>query len=114
MTQDDLAGRLGVTRQAVSQLEQRESGGSVTLKALHEVARALGGELVYAIVPDRPITETLEQRAYRLARQMTASVRHTMRLEDQETDADLDEHTREIVRELLASPNRLWSVPDGE
>lgn len=112
MTQADLAARLGVTRQAIGQLEQRESGGSVTLKALQDAARALGGDLVYAIVPNRPISETLERRARDLARQMTASVQHTMRLEDQETDAASDEQTRSLARELLSKPHRLWSIPD--
>jgi predicted DNA-binding mobile mystery protein A len=114
MTQADLAQRMGVTRQAVSHLEQREVDGAVTLKALREAAQAMGGELVYAIVPQRSISETLEQRAYQVALQMTRAVRHTMRLEDQETEGDLDERTREIARRLLDSPNRLWAVPDAE
>lgn len=114
MTQADLAQRMGITRQAVSNLEQREVDGAVTLKGLREAARAMGGELVYAIVPERPISETLEQRAYRIARQMTRSVHHTMRLEDQETDVDLDARTREIARTLLETPSRLWAVPDAE
>jgi predicted DNA-binding mobile mystery protein A len=114
MTQADLAGRLGISRQAVTSLEQREGDGSVTLNALQQAARAMESELVYAIVPRQPIIETLEQRAYRVARAMTRSVHHTMRLEDQETDSDLEERTRELARELLASPNRLWSVPDAE
>jgi predicted DNA-binding mobile mystery protein A len=114
MSQADLGRRMGVTRQAIGQLERRESDGSATIKALEEAARALGGEFVYAIVPHRPLGRTLEERADRLARQMTASVRHTMRLEDQETDTDLEARTAEITAELLASPRRLWSLPDGE
>lgn len=114
MTQADLAQRMGITRQAVSHLEHREVDGSVTLGALRDAAHAMGGELVYAIVPRRPISETLEERAHRIARQMARSVHHTMRLEDQETDADLDERTREIARALLDSPSRLWAIPDAE
>lgn len=114
MTQEDLAARIGISRQAAGQLERRESDHSVTLKALEEAARALGGQLVYAIVPGRSISETLEERALRLARRMTASVQHTMRLEDQETDSDVDERTRELAKELLSSPERLWSLPDED
>lgn len=113
MTQSDLASRMSVTRQAIGQLERREADGTVTLSALRDAARALGGELVYAIVPEKPISETLHERANRLARRMTASVHHTMRLEDQETDADLDARTRELAKELLSNPRRLWSIPDG-
>jgi len=114
MSQADLARRMGISRQAVSQLEQRESDGSATLKALEQAAHALGGELVYAIVPRHSISETLEGRALRLASQMTGSVRHTMRLEDQAPDSDLDERTRALAKELLASPRQLWSSPHDE
>jgi predicted DNA-binding mobile mystery protein A len=110
MSQDDLARRMGISRQAVSQLEQREVDGAVTLKALKEAAQAMDSEVVYALVPRRGIAATLEARAQRLASRMTDSVRHTMRLEDQETESDLDERTRALAKELLASPGQLWSA----
>jgi predicted DNA-binding mobile mystery protein A len=113
MTQAHLARRIGVSRQAVSQLEQREVDGSVTLNALEQVAQALGGRLVYAIVPERSLTETLERRALEVAADLTNSVRHTMRLEDQEPGRDLEERTRDLANELLASPKRLWSNRGG-
>jgi len=113
MSQEDLAKRIGVSRQAVSQLEQRELDGSITLNALRQAAEALGGQLAYILVPDRPIAKTLGERAYRIARQMVTSVRHSMRLEDQETDSDLEQRARELAKELLASPHRLWSHPDA-
>ncbi len=111
MTQADLAERMEVSRQAVSQLEHREADGSITLNALQEAAEALGGRVAYVVIPDSPVSQTLEERAYRIARQMVTSVRHTMRLEDQETDSDVDERIREIAEDLLASPRRLWSYP---
>ncbi len=114
MNQADLARRMGLSRQAVGQLEQRESDGAATLKALAQAADALGGELVYAIVPRQSIGEILENRALRLASQMTGSVRHTMRLEDQAPDSDLDERARALASELLASPGQLWSSPHDE
>lgn len=114
MTQADLAQRLKVSRQAISQLEQREADGSITLKALREAAEALGGRVEYVVIPDQPVSQTLEERAYRIARQMVTSVRHSMRLEDQETDSNVEERIREIVEALLASPGQLWSHPDGE
>lgn len=110
MSQADLARRIGVSRQAVSQLEQREADGSVTLNALEQAAHALDSELVYVLVPRQSIGATLEARALRLARRMTSSVRHTMRLEDQEPESDLDERTSALAKELLASPGQLWSI----
>lgn len=114
MSQKDLARRVGVSQQAVSQLERREADGSVTLHALEKAAEALGGKLVYAIIPARPIEALIEARALHLARQMTSSVRHTMRLEDQEASADLDDRTRAFARELKASPEKLWASPLDE
>jgi len=109
MSQEDLGRRMGVSRQAVSQLEQREADGSVTLNALKEAAQALDCELAYVLVPRRGIGATLEARALRLASRMTGSVRHTMRLEDQEPESDLDERTRALAEELLTSPGQLWT-----
>lgn len=113
MPQAFLAKRLKVSRQAVSQLEKREVDGSITLKAMEQAAQALGGRLVYAVVPDSPLQSTLEDRALQIAARMTGSVRHTMKLEDQEPMTDLDQRTREVAEELLGSPARLWSMPDG-
>ena len=108
MTQAQLAERMGVSRQAISQLEARESEGSTSLQALEEAAQALGGKLVYGIVPNQALSETLRQRAEELATRWTSEVRHTMKLEDQEPETELDRPTRELVDELLASPSRLW------
>ena len=112
MTQSHLAARMAVSRQAISHLEKRESDGSVTLKGLEQAAVALGGRLVYAVVPDRPLADTLEQQALNVAAQMIGSVRHTMRLEDQEPSSDLDQRTKDLAQELLSSPARLWSMPN--
>ena len=97
MSQADLARRMGISRQAVSQLEQREAEGSVSLSALEQAAHALRSELVYVLVPRQSIGDTLESRAMSVARQMTHSVRHTMRLEDQEPESDLEERTRALA-----------------
>lgn len=113
MTQAHLATRMSVSRQAISQLEKREGDGSVTLRALEQAAEAFGGRLVYAILPARGLDETLEDQALLVASRMTGAVRHTMRLEDQEPTSDLDQRTRDLAQELLISPRRLWSIPDG-
>jgi len=113
MPQAHLANRMQVSRQAISQLEKREIDGSITLNAMEQAAHALGGRLVYAVVPERTLQSTLEDRALRIAARMTGSVRHTMKLEDQEPASDLDQRTREIAEELLGSQARLWSMPDG-
>lgn len=114
MTQENLAKRMGVSRQAIGQLEQREMDGSATLKALEQAAQALGGKLVYAIVPRTSINRTLEERALEIASRITGSARHTMRLEDQEPDSDLHHRTLELAKQLLDSPEELWVDQIGD
>ncbi len=113
MSQADLADRLGLSKQAIAQLEQRELDGSVTLRSLRRVAEALGARVEYVLIPDRPASAVLEERAHRIARQMVTSVQHSMRLEDQTTDSDVEQRVKEIMQDLLASPDRLWSLPDA-
>lgn len=110
MTQGELARRVGVSQQAISQLERREIDGSATLNALRDAASALDAVVVYAIVPRRSLQETLEDRAWRLAGRMTGSVRHSMRLEDQDPEVDTDARTRALAEELLEDPAQLWST----
>ncbi len=112
MPQSRLAHQLQVSRQAISQLEKREADGSITLTALEQAAEALGGRVIYAVVPDRPIQETLSRRALNLASRITGSVRHTMRLEDQEPGSDLDRRTLDLAEALAENPSRLWSTTD--
>jgi predicted DNA-binding mobile mystery protein A len=112
MPQSRLATQLHVSRQAISQLEKRESNGSITLSALEQAAEALGGRLVYAVVPDQSLQETLSDRALQLASRITGSVRHTMRLEDQEPGSDLVRRTRDLAETLTENPSRLWSTID--
>lgn len=110
MPQSYLAHQLHVSRQAISQLEKREADGSITLSALEQAAEALGGRLVYAVVPDQSLQETLSDRALQLAAQITGSVRHTMRLEDQDPGSDLDRRTGDLAETLAENPSRLWSA----
>jgi predicted DNA-binding mobile mystery protein A len=113
MPQARLAHQLHVSRQAISQLEKREADGSITLSALEQAAEALGGRVIYAVVPDRPLQEMLSRRALYLASRITGSVRHTMQLEAQDPGSDLDGRTRDLAEAMAENPSRLWSNTDG-
>jgi hypothetical protein len=69
--------------------------------------------LVYAIVPNRSLTETARARATAIADAHLARVHHTMRLEDQALQPDDLEHERErlIARILARGGSRLWDEP---
>ena len=110
MTSEQLAKRLGVTRQAVNDAERREGAGDMTLAQLRRFAAALESELVYAIVPRHSLEEVVDQRAEALARAEVAKVAHSMTLEAQGTDIALvPARVDHVKRQLLAERwSRLW------
>jgi hypothetical protein len=81
----------------------------VRLDTLRRAADALGCDLVYLLVPRRPLDAVVRDRARELARGQVAAVQQTMRLEGQATDqaADLED---QLTQRLLARGG-LWSRP---
>ena len=110
MTQAQFARRLGVSQPRIIELEQSEVGGSVTLNTLQRAAEALGCRLVYALIPEKPLAETVRERAEIISERQLKAVEQTMRLEDQsvkDTTAAKDLR-RQFMDELLRRPARLW------
>ncbi len=110
MRTGQMAKRMNVTQPRINELERAEVQGSITLGSLERAAQALGCRVVYVLVPERPLTETVKARAYALAEQKLASVEQTMRLEDQEVT---DKRQRQADLRLVADayikhPARLW------
>src|SRR5580693_10715340 len=87
MSAATLAARLGTTAGAVTRLEQSEAADRIQLDTLRRTADALGCDLVYLLVPRRPLTTVVRDRARELAHRQVAAVEQTMRLEDQATRA---------------------------
>jgi predicted DNA-binding mobile mystery protein A len=102
-----LAGRLGTTGGAVTRLEQSEAAGRIRLDTLRRAADALGCDLVYLLVPRRPLTAVVRDRARELARRQVAATEQTMRLEDQATGQASEMEER--LTEQLLERGGLWS-----
>lgn len=83
MSSGDLAVRMGVAQSTVIRLEASERAQTAQLSSLRSAAEALGCDLVYAVVPRRPLEETVLEQAHRRATKFLAPVQHTMLLEDQ-------------------------------
>jgi predicted DNA-binding mobile mystery protein A len=110
MTTQQLALRIGVSQPRITELEKAEVSGNISLKSLERTAEALGCRVVYALVPERPLAETVRAQAERAADRQLAIVSHTMQLEDQ---AVRDETVRKeqrarIIDRLMQKPARLW------
>ena len=110
MSTAQLAKRAGVRQPSIVALEQSEAKGTIELATLRRIAEALDCKLVYALVPNKPLEQTVRERAHLFARRRLEPIEHSMALEDQkvprkETEALIDE----ILRET--SPRRFWDEP---
>ncbi len=111
MTTGQLASRLGVTRQAVLDLERREVDGSTTLATLTRAANAMECDLLYAVVPRAPVRQMLLSRARAIAAKRLDRIAHSMHLEEQsvpseEYDHEVEDLAAQILRDF---PRDLWS-----
>jgi len=102
-----LAARLGTTAGAVTRLEQSEAADRIRLDTLRRAADALGCDLVYLLVPRRPLNAIVRDRAREVAHRQVSAVEQTMRLEDQATGR-AKEMEDQLVSQLLERGG-LWS-----
>jgi predicted DNA-binding mobile mystery protein A len=113
MTGADVAARSGVSRNAIYQAERNERDGVITLNQMHKLAEAMGGHLVYAIVPkERRVEEIIQAQAHRKAqaRIMRASEHITFEqksLTREQTKMLVANLTNELMRNM---PPDFWSV----
>jgi len=110
MTTAQFAKRLGAHQPRVIELERGEASGNITVRSLERAAEALGCRLVYALIPEEPLADTIRKRASLIADKQLASVQQTMRLEAQEvTDKRQQKNAHQkLVADLLRRPARLW------
>ena len=111
MTTAQLARRIGVSQPRAVAIEQAEKTGSITLDSLERAARALDCELVYALVPRKPLEVLMEDRASKLAERRLMSTAHSMALENQSVDAaDEQEQIKQLTKRLIEKPgSALWN-----
>ena len=111
MSMQQLGSKLNVSKQGILDIEKREKDGSITIKSLKEIARALDMQLVYGFVPnDGSLDALIEKRAAELATKIVLRTSNTMKLEDQgntnkRIEKAIKEKTEEIKNEM---PKILW------
>jgi predicted DNA-binding mobile mystery protein A len=111
MSLQQLGNKISVSKQAVLDMEKREKEGSVTIKSLKEIARAMDMELVYGFVPkDGSLDALIEKKATELATQIVMRTANTMKLEDQANskkriETAIRERSSAIINEM---PKILW------
>jgi predicted DNA-binding mobile mystery protein A len=109
MTGVALSKRLGVTPASVSDLENSEKIGTITLNSLRKVAAAMECDLVYAIVPRTTLDDILKKRADEKARSMLGRIGHSMKLEGQSVElSQVHQQVEALAQSLLENPKVLW------
>lgn len=100
----------GISSVTLTKSERSEAEDRISLAQLRKLAAALDCELVYGLVPKKPLHEMIEDRAELLAKQEVLGVAHSMSLEDQRaSDAFIQRQIDERRKELLdGSWTRLW------
>lgn len=110
MSQDQLARRMGLTRQAVALTEASELDHSTTLARLERAAQELGCELRYVLVPEAPLESMIADQALRRAAKKLERINQSQALEASAISADsLSSTVADLAREMeLNRAADLW------
>ena len=111
MTTSQLAARMGITRQAVLQMEAAERKQTVTWSSLRKAATAMDCEVVYAVVPKGSLTQVLLRRSRTLAEKHVQRIAHSMKLDAHVVGpAEQERQVEELAAHLAAERSRaLWA-----
>lgn len=88
MSATQLAERLGVSRNAIYLLEEREGRRKTTLKQLDKAAAALGCDVVYTLIPNQSLEQTIRGRARIKAEAQLREANASMGLEAEGVQGD--------------------------
>lgn len=111
MSMQQLGSKLSVSKQGILDMEKREKDGSITIRSLKEIGRALDMQLVYGFVPnDGSLDALIEKRATELATKIVLRTSNTMKLEDQgNTNRRIEKAIKERAGDIKNEmPKILW------
>jgi predicted DNA-binding mobile mystery protein A len=110
MSRAQMAGRMGITRARIAQLEQSEKEETIKLDTLRRAADALNCTLVYAFVPNEPYDQIMSDQARARAGEQVAQVTQTMRLEGQTPSESVRTQAQIEAERRLIESGRLWDL----
>lgn len=111
MSMEQLGKKLSITKQAIKDIENREKEGSITIRSMQEIGRALDMKFVYGFVPDAISLEAIiEKRSIEIATKIVERTSNTMKLEDQANSKDrIEKAIKERAAEIInKTPKILW------
>jgi predicted DNA-binding mobile mystery protein A len=101
-----LAKNVNISRNSLYKSVESEKAGTISLNQLSKVADAMGGSLIYAIVPKQgDVEDIMMQQARKKAKRIILRARAHMALEEQSEglrtqDEMIEELATQMVREL--------------
>jgi predicted DNA-binding mobile mystery protein A len=111
LSQSQLAGRAGVSRATVQQMERAEAERRITLASLDKLALAMGCQVALAIVPRGGTLEDVRRRQA-LAKAEVILHERTKDNKRPPKPVDFERRKQQIVTRLLrGSRRRLWKGP---
>jgi len=110
MNTRQLAERLEVKRQRVSEIEKNEVSGNLTVETLKKVAEAMDCKLVYALIPNTSLENTVKDQAASTVKKRMNRVSHTMALERQGLSREQEQKaiSDAIENILIEAPESIW------
>ncbi|MFO7672771.1 MAG: XRE family transcriptional regulator [Lutibacter sp.] len=110
MTLQQLGHKLKISTQGVKDIQKRELSGSISIKSLKEVGKALDMQFVYGFVSNHnSIEKFIELKSRELAKKMVLQNLNTTdensRLTEDELHHEIEHFVREIQNEI---PKSLW------
>jgi predicted DNA-binding mobile mystery protein A len=100
---------MGVAQPTVTKLEQSEAAGRIQLDSLRRVAAALDCDVVYALVPRRPLQDMVEARRVLVAGREYARAAHSLALEDRADDEPGVKALHDAAMREGVGDRELWS-----
>jgi len=114
MSSAELAARIGVSQQRVSQIEQGELHETITLETLRRAANALDCDLVYVLEPRTSLDEAVKEQAHKKAARHLVPLAHHSRLEDQALIDDDEAAQLEEFASRFIDRKGLWTKTNDQ
>ncbi|WP_299723422.1 helix-turn-helix domain-containing protein [uncultured Tateyamaria sp.] len=109
MSAEYVAQRKGVSRNAVYQAERSEQEGAVSLKQMEQLASAMGGTFVYAIVPNGRIDDMKYKHARAKAVEMLHHIEDAASWSKDDRHDWIDDKAAELLHDM---PSDFWESAD--
>lgn len=102
MSAEQVAKRKGVSRNAVYQAERSELDGGVSIKQMQNLAAAMGGRFIYAIVPDGRIEDMLYRQAIKKAKRLILEEREIRSWSNDDRQDWIEDKAAELLHDFPA------------